>query len=152
MMLMTDAANAEDESVGQQRLDELADEHGLSVDEVRELVQTADTECWECGRGPDEVKPIETYPVGDGQTARLCHECYAEYLEDVTTLSTVQAAAWACHKAGMEPSDIDRKIGRNPGQSLTGIRRARQKAREAEPKIRELEQTVELIGGEDDAE
>ena len=52
----------------------------------------------------------------------------------------------------MEPSDIDRKIGRNPGQSLTGIRRARQKARKAEPKIRELEQTVELIGGEDDAE
>lgn len=151
-MIMTDAADAAGESVGQQRLDELAEKHGLSIEEVRALVETADTECWECGRGPDEVTPIETYPVGDAETARLCHDCYGEYIEHTTTLSSLQAAVWALHQAGLEPAAIDKKLEKSAGQSKTAIRRARQKAREASHEIEQLEQTKELIGGEDDAE
>lgn len=149
---MTDTTDETTEQIGTGRLDELAEEHGLDAEEVRELVETADAECWECGRSTDEVEPIETYPVGDGDTARLCYECYGEYLNDVTTLSPLQSDVWALYRTGMEPPDIDRKLGKTSGQSQTAIRRAQSKAIDAQEEIEQLRATVELVGGGDDAE
>ncbi|WP_256403487.1 hypothetical protein [Halorubrum salinum] len=140
------------EEIGTDRLNDLAEEHGLDVEAVRELVETADSECWECGRSTDEIEPIESYPVGDGDTARLCHECYGEYLDNVTTLSPLQANVWALYETGMEPAEIDRKLEKNSGQSQTAIRRAQSKALDAREEIKQLRATVELIGGGDDAE
>lgn len=148
---MTETTDETDGQIGTGRLDELAEEHGLDADQVRELASTTEAECWECGRTADDVEPIETYPVGDGDTAKLCHDCYAEYLDDVTTLSTVQSTVWALHLAGMEASDIDRKLGKHPGQSRTAIRRSRDKAIDAKDEMERLRATIELVEGADDA-
>lgn len=135
--------------IGESRIEELADKHGIDRDQVRELVDAGATECMECGRDEGEILPIHSYVVGDDETARLCHECYAQYLADVTILSDGESRVWALYAAGMDATAITDKLGTASGQSNTAIRRSHQKLQDAREKLPKLEATIALIEGGD---